>query len=136
MATKKSSLKEIPTKEERLNSLIIQYSEFQREEGAIRKAKDSLRAEIESLFPPIKEGEKESIVETNGITAKVYYSGTTVVDPEKLYSLEEYRDTFWRLVKIPLKDAAILPDDVLHSISRVVLSPKPQLLIKAKKDGR
>lgn len=134
MALKKANLKEIPTKEERLNSLIIQYAGFQREEATIRKAKEYLRAEIESLFPPIKDGEKESVVEVNGITAKVYQSWTTVVDPEKLFAKEEYRDTFWRLVKISATDAKILPDDVLHDVSHPVLSPKPQLLIRAKRE--
>lgn len=137
MAQNKTNLKEVPkqSKEEVLTSLITQYAELQREEGEIRKAKEHLRAEIESRFPPIKDGEKESVVETNGITAKLYYSGITVVDPELLYDISEYRDAFWRLVKIPTTDAKnILPGDVLHVVSRVTLSPKATLLIKAKKD--
>lgn len=129
----KTNLKviEAPSREERLNSLIMQYADLQQEEAGIKKAKDFLRAEIESLFPPIPEGEKEVKIQADGATAKLYYPETTVVDPGQLWIHEEYRDSFWRLVKIPTTDAkAILPGDVLHVISRVEVSPKAQLLIR------
>jgi|CXWL01.1.fsa_nt_gi hypothetical protein len=131
MAAKKTNLKEAPSREERLNSLLLQYADLQQEEAGIKKAKDFLRAEIESLFPPIPAGEKEVKFEAEGVIAKVYYPETTVVDPEKLWDQDEYRDHFWRLVKVPLTEArAILPGDVLHSISRVEKSPVAQLLIR------
>lgn len=132
MATKTNlKVKDAPSREERLNSLIMQYADLQAEEVGIKKAKDFLRAEIESLFPPVPDGEKEVKVEADGASAKLYYPETTVVDPERLWVQEQYRDAFWRLVKIPTTEAkAILPGDVLHSISRVEVSPKVQLLIR------
>lgn len=131
MAAKKTNLKEAPSREDRLNSLVMQYADLQQEEAGIKKAKDFLRAEIESLFPPIPAGEKEVKFEADGAIAKIYYPETTVIDPEKLWLHDQYRDAFWRLVRIPSTEAkAILPGDVLHSISRVEISPKAQLLIR------
>ena len=141
MAAKKTNPKEAP--EDRLNSLIMQYADLQQEEAGIKKAKDFLRAEIESLFPPIPAGEKEIRFEADGAIAKIYYPETTVVDPERLWALgpgsvpgclwdqDQYRDAFWRLVKIPSTEArTILPGDVLHSITRVETSIQSQLLIR------
>ena len=130
---KRTNLKEIPTKEERFNSLIVQYADLQQQEAGLRKAKEYVRAEIESLFPPIPEGEKEVKVEVDGIVAKLYHAESLVIEPESLWALEAYRDTFWRLVKIPTTEAkAILPGDILHEVSHVEISPKSQLLIRKK----
>jgi hypothetical protein len=129
----KGNLKVVPspTKEKRLNSLILQYADLQKEESDLKKAKEYLRAEIESVFPPIPAGEKKVEVEADGVVAKLYHPETTVVDPEALWALDQYRDAFWALVRVPTTDAKnILPGDVFHSISHVEASPKPQLLIR------
>jgi len=134
--TAKSNLKVVPspTKEERLNSLILQYSDLQKQDSDLKKAKEYLRAEIESLFPPIPDGEKEVKVEVDGVVAKLYHPETTVVDPDKLWQLNQYRDVFWALVRIPTIDAKnILPGDVFHFVSNVEVSQKPQLLIRRDK---
>lgn len=133
MAGKATQVKEFPTREERLSSLIIQYADLQQQESGLRKAKEHIRPEIESLFPPIPEGGKEVKVEVDEIVAKFYLAESLVIEPESLWGLEAYRDTFWRLVKIPVTEArAILPGDILHEVSHIEVSPKPQLLIRKK----
>lgn len=130
-----TNLKVVPNKEEtsegKLNSLIRRYADLQQEETEIAKIKKLLMQEIEHLFPIIPAGEKEVEVVVDGVKAKSSYPYATIIDPERLWALEAYRDTFWRIVKIPVTEAQnILPGDVFHDIARVEVSPIPKVSIR------
>lgn len=139
MAAKKTNLKVVPVEspEDRRARLIIEDYGLQQQETEIKKARKALGAEITALMPPLAENEREVVVVADGIQAKLAWAESTVIDPLKLYTIEDgiYRDHFWRLVNVPVGAAqAMLPGDIFHEISKPVRKPLPQLTIKAIKE--
>lgn len=133
MANNKSNLKVVPIPEEVLHSLINQYAQLQQEEGAIRKAKDNMRQEIEAIMNPIPDGAIEKVVETDMAKATLYWASETTVNARALKELVS-EEIFWNLVSVPVTIAKqVLDGQTFHVVAQVRIKDKPQLMVRAKK---
>lgn len=136
MVTGKTHLKVVPVEslEDRRARLIVEDYSLQQQEGEIKKARAVLHEEIKALMPPLEDNQKEVMVLADGIQAKLAWAESTVVDPLKLFTIDEgtYRDHFWRLVTVPVGAAqSVLPGDVFYEVSRKERKHLPQLTIRA-----
>lgn len=119
------------TKAEELSQLIDQagyYNEQAKEFGSLY---EETRKRIEILMPlsdkaPLneKQGEEYEAIRD--------YPSQKMVDPRGLFSFN--KEIFWRLVKVPVGDTEkVVPKDVFHRISSVIISDTSRLRILKKK---
>lgn len=116
------------TPQERLQRLVEQAGELNRQKYEIDKTYNALRKEIESLmeFPTFDQPTK---VTSDNFIATFEYATETRVDPQKLFALDQ--EAFWLLATVPVTKAKeALRKEEFHEV--VTVSPKttPTLLIK------
>ncbi len=115
-----------------LEDLIDEYGELSEQKNAIDRQQKMLRQQIESQLE-LPEGAQVATAEGQVYKAEKYLPEKTAVDSRAVYEYDE--DTFWRVAKITLTDAqAVLPGDVLHTVTTVTVGDIPQLKISRRKE--
>lgn len=121
------------TSHQRLLRLIDEAGVLQEEESRLRRLKEKIRKEVESLLEIPADPMDETVVEATDFVATLAYGKQTLIDPNLLFAYSP--EVFWQLVEVKKGAAeAVIPPDEFHKMTRADFTPAPKLWIRRRKE--